>query len=254
MFWSEQVFRYCERGADPGFWAEPLNALSNLAFVIGAAWAARCLARERRGEPAREEAALVVLVAVIGVGSFLFHTFATRWAALADVAPIGIFMLAYLAYALRAFLRLGWMATAAGLAVFVAALHLAGSVLCSRGGLIGVAQAARGPCLNGTLGYLPAWLAMAGIGGILAWRLHPAGRLLLAASGVFLASMLLRTVDLEVCTLTQLAGRPLGTHVWWHLLNATTLTMLLAAAIRHGRKTGTSRPVDSPGQPATHPL
>ena len=34
MAWSDQVFSYCERGGAPGFWAEPLNALSNGAFII----------------------------------------------------------------------------------------------------------------------------------------------------------------------------------------------------------------------------
>ena len=31
MDWSK-VYSYCERGGDPGFWAEPLNAISNGAF------------------------------------------------------------------------------------------------------------------------------------------------------------------------------------------------------------------------------
>ncbi len=42
--------------------------------------------------------------------SFLFHTYATRWASFADVIPIGVFMIANLAYALRRFMGHPWIA------------------------------------------------------------------------------------------------------------------------------------------------
>ena len=234
MSWSEQIFRYCERGSDPQLWAEPLNAVSNLAFVIGAGRVLREIrARRRRGVGGRlhAEAGLAVLVAVIGIGSFLFHTFATRWAMIADVAPIGVFMIAYLAYALRILLRLGWPATAGGLAVFVVALKVMGEVQCARNGLMGIAEVSRGPCLNGTLGYLPALIAMAGVGIALWVEGHAAARLLLLAAVLFLGSMAMRTIDLEICPSTRLAGRAIGTHFLWHLANAVTLTLLLAAAL-----------------------
>lgn len=231
MSWGDQVFRYCERGSDPSFWAEPFNAVSNGAFIIAAVAAGASLARQPRAEPASGIAGLVALVFVIGVGSFLFHTFATRWAAQADVIPIGIFMLAYLGYALRVYLKLGWIGVAIGLAVFVGALQFAGGVEC-RPGLFSSASAP-GPCLNGTAGYVPAFLAMLGIGAVLQMKGHPAARYLLAASFVFLLSMIFRTVDLELCAQTRLAGGATGTHFMWHLLNATTLYLLLMAAVRN---------------------
>lgn len=247
MSWSTQVFRYCERGADPAFWAEPLNALTNAAFLLAALLAAAELQRRSAVSAAMAEWLLVSLVAVIGLGSFLFHTFATRWAALADVAPIGIFMLAYLAYALRRLLRLSWPGTVAGMVLFVTALWIAGSVTCERIGLFGLADGARGPCLNGTLGYLPAWLAMTGIGGVLRLRADRSAPILLSASGIFLASMLFRTIDLELCELTRLGGSPRGTHCLWHLCNAATLYLLLRAAAR-------SAPARIAGQPSGQPL
>ena len=106
MAWTEQLFRYCERGAEAAFWAEPLNALSNAAFLLAAIAAGRELARWPTGGRRTFEALLVLLVAVIGIGSFLFHTLATRWAMYADVIPIGLFMLAYWGYTLRAYLPL----------------------------------------------------------------------------------------------------------------------------------------------------
>jgi hypothetical protein len=87
---------------------------------------------------------------------------------------------------------------------------------------------------------------MLGIGTALGFRRHPAARYLLGAGSVFFVSMAFRTVDLEICALTHLAGRALGTHFLWHLLNATTLYLLLLAAVRHGRYAGVGRPIASP--------
>lgn len=233
MGWGEQIFRYCERGQDPSFWAEPLNAVSNAAFLLAAAFTARALLAKNDGGRHLAEWALTIIVFIIGIGSFLFHTFATRWASIADVAPIGLFMLAYFAYALRKFLRLNWIVVAAGLAAFIWALRVAGDIEC-RPGLLSVTDAARGPCLNGTVGYAPALAAMLGIGLILAGPKHPAWRAVFTAGCVFLVSMLFRTLDLEICAATRFFGEARGVHFLWHILNATTLYLLLHAAIHYG--------------------
>lgn len=225
MTLTAEIFAYCERGPDATFWAEPLNALSNAAFLIAAAIAFsawRAKAPPRRGAI---ELALTALVAVIGIGSFLFHTFATRWASVADVAPIGLFMIAYLGYALRRFVGFGWPATVGGLALFIATLYGAEMVRCGDG-----------TCLNGSVGYLPALAVLAGIGGLLSWQGHPAGRAIAIGAAVFALSLTLRTIDRSFCPYTALvASRPLGTHFLWHLLNATLLGILLLAAIHHGQ-------------------
>jgi hypothetical protein len=227
--WMEHIFRYCERGQDPSFWAEPLNAVSNAAFLIAAVVAGVELARRPDASRRLAEWALVALVFIIGVGSFMFHTFATRWAAIADTGPIGLFMLAYLCFALRRYLNLPWLAVLLGLGVFVWSLNAAGDISCPPG--LGITDAARGPCLNGTVGYVPAGIAMLGIGAVLLVLGHPAWRLLLAAGGVFVVSMFFRTVDWELCEATRAFGRLNGTHFLWHLLNAATLYLLLRAAI-----------------------
>jgi hypothetical protein len=49
MNWQESVIDYCER-LDGRLWSEPLNALSNGAFLIAAA-AAFALLRQRRPKP-----------------------------------------------------------------------------------------------------------------------------------------------------------------------------------------------------------
>lgn len=220
MEWGAKIFSYCERGLDPGLWAEPLNAVSNAAFLIAAAVALVEWRRTNETRPAWIELALIGLVAVIGIGSFLFHTFATRWAVLADVLPITVFMIAYLGYALVRFVRLPWLWATLLLIGFVGTLWGAESIQCGSR-----------PCLNGSVGYLPALAALALIGGWLTWSGHAAGRIVLAGAGVFLVSLTFRTLDREVCPATA----QLGTHFIWHIANATLLYLLLIAAVRFGQ-------------------
>lgn len=242
MYWSQKVFAYCERGADPAFWAEPVNAGTNAAFIVAALAALVLLHREPNHKRTVTRLLLIALVFIIGVGSFLFHTFATRWAAIADVAPIGIFMLAYLVYALRWYAGANIFWSLVGLAVFIGAMMAAGRLQCWDGQIgfsLDLPEGARGRCLNGSVSYLPAWAAMILIGGYLAafasdtlTRRHT-GPLVLAAGAVFTTSIAFRSLDMALCQAVAIAGTPLGTHFAWHLLNALTLFLLLVAAIRH---------------------
>ncbi len=97
---------YCER-LGPGLWAEPLNAVTNLAFILAGILLVAAL---RRAEPpVRRDPAilgLVALVFLVGIGSGLFHTFATVWAVLADVIPVALFILLYMYLALYRFAAL----------------------------------------------------------------------------------------------------------------------------------------------------
>lgn len=226
--WSDKIYAYCERGLSPAFWAEPFNAVSNAAFVIAALLALMEWHRWRHdlaGKPRASgtELLLIIVVLVIGIGSFLFHTYATRWAVVADVVPITVFMLVYLGYALRRFVGLGWLLTLAGVFLFAMALRYADMVRC---GPV--------PCLNGSVGYLPALAVLFGMGFWLAWRGHPAARWMVGGALVFTVSLTFRTLDRAICPHTALfAGRQLGTHFIWHMLNATLLYLLMIAAIRH---------------------
>jgi ceramidase len=231
MNWYAKIYSYCERGGDPAFWAEPLNAVSNGAFIIAGLIAAAQLARQPAAHRAVFEWLLVLLVIVIGIGSFLFHTYATRWAVLADTIPISLFMLAYLGYALCRFVRLPWYLVIVALAGFYWSIDLARGITCSNE-LLPVTQAAGKRCFNGTLGYTPAFGALLIVGAVLAWKRHPAALYLLSAAAVFLLSMAFRTLDIEWCALTRLDGRPLGTHFLWHIFNAVVLYLLLLGALR----------------------
>ena len=229
IVWTEHLFNYCERGQNAAFWAEPFNALSNAGFVIvalaaGVAWARQ--AATHRGTP---EAALVALVGCIGVGSFLFHTLATRWSQLADVGPIALFMFAYAAYAQRRFLGLSWIATWAGLIAFAVLTGIAFRWPCP----VALRGLVAGPgCLNGSITYIPALAMLVGASTLTALKRHPASATLCAAAAVFTLSLIARTVDFEVCASSRALGQMRGTHAIWHLLNAATLALLLDAALR----------------------
>ncbi|MGD1701640.1 ceramidase domain-containing protein [Dapis sp. BLCC M229] len=84
---------YCER-VQPGLWDEPINAISNFAFFI-AAWSSWRLAQSLNVK-FLDVKLLIYLMVAIGIGSSLFHTYATGWALLMDVIPITMFQIFYL--------------------------------------------------------------------------------------------------------------------------------------------------------------
>jgi hypothetical protein len=217
--WTAPVDIYCER-TSPELWSEPLNAVTNAAFLI-AAVAAFALWRRHARTGDWPALALILVTAAVGIGSGLFHTVATRWAGLADVIPIGVFILGYLVLALRRFLKLGAVGTGLGLAGYVAA-----SVA-----VPWLVKLVPGPW-ESSGGYFPALLAMAAIGGLAkampARATHDAGGAVLLAAGLFTLSLAFRSADRPLCGVL-----PAGTHFVWHLLNAAVLYVLLRAAILH---------------------
>jgi len=211
MDWSTPIDLYCER-TDASFWAEPANALTNVAFLIAAmaAW----VAWRREGGRDWPALALIVVAAAVGCGSFAFHTVATRGAMLADVIPIAIFIYGYLLLALRRFLCLP-----AGVAVAIVVVYALGAQTLS--------WLAPSRALNGSLGYLPALVAMIVMARVTRGR---ARRGLELAVLLFTVSLAMRTIDTAACEIFSL-----GTHFVWHMLNAAVLWVLLRTAIQESR-------------------
>ncbi|MEM9726649.1 MAG: ceramidase domain-containing protein [Pseudomonadota bacterium] len=218
----DKIFAYCERGQDPSFWAEPLNAVSNVGFVIAGLFVLWSVGRLAPLERSLYAWTLALLALLIGVGSFLFHTVAVSWAGAMDVIPILIFMLVAV-YGLGRRL-IGWPIWAAwlGLGVYLASGVALGALPLE--GLFWISK-----------GYFPALIAL-GLGG---WALSRrpevdrqiAGRYMLAAGAVFTVSLTFRTLDAyqPLCDAIRWNGSPLGTHYWWHLLNAVTLYLVMRA-------------------------
>ncbi|MCW8884067.1 MAG: ceramidase [Motiliproteus sp.] len=199
---------YCER-LGPELLAEPVNALTNLSFLV-AAWASWKLSKRER-QWTLDIWLLIALMAAIGLGSALFHTFATYWAQLADVIPIMLFQVCFLVIYSRRVIGLSVLQAAIAVVAFFAAG-------------IGVEQFSH--LLNGSLAYAPAFLVLL-ILGIYQWqqRLREP-YLLLAASTLFLVSLSFRTMDNAICPNFEL-----GTHFLWHLLNGLLLYWLLKGLV-----------------------
>src|SRR3712207_759035 len=84
---------YCER-IGPGVLAEPLNAASNISFLL-AAWAAWVLAK-RTGTLSAAVRVLIAIAASVGIGSILWHTYPTPLTLILDIVPILIFIIWYI--------------------------------------------------------------------------------------------------------------------------------------------------------------
>ena len=230
---SEHVFLYCERGTNEALLAEPLNAASNISFLLAALAALVLLLRRPREERSADQSLFIALVFLIGLGSLSFHLLADRASLLADVIPINVFMLVYLGFALNRFLGMppGW--TVLTLIGFVGAVALTMQVKCWSGGVgfPGAEITGARECLNGSLVYLPALLAMAVVGGLMAERKHPAAPYILWAAAIFAISVTFRSLGLALCDAYQFQARKIGTHFIWHLLNGLALFLLLRASL-----------------------
>jgi hypothetical protein len=212
MDWFQTLDNYCER-VDPSYWAEPLNAVTNAAFLVAAAICWRRLGA-RRDPGAR---ALIAILAAIGVGSYLFHTHARAWALMADVIPIQAFILVYVYLATTRFFALPWWAGGAAVALFVPY-----AALTARG-----VAALVGP-LNGSVGYLPVPVLILAFAVALRRRAPATARGLAIGAGILLVSITFRTMDAAICP-----AFPAGTHFLWHLANGLMLGWMILVLIRH---------------------
>lgn len=203
MDWTRAVDGYCER-LGPGYWAEPLNALTNLAFLLAAAVMWRRCAGLATGR------VLAGILFAIGIGSWLFHTHAQAWAGVADVLPIVIFIIAYIFVANRDYVALG-----TGKAVGATVLAVAFVPLLAR-------AFALLPWLGGSAGYAPVPVLIAGYGVGLHRRLPDVARGLWVGAGLLVLSLTFRTLDMPLC-----AAWPSGTHLLWHLINAVMLGWMI---------------------------
>src|SRR5262245_9995721 len=204
-----RIALYCER-TDWSVWAEPLNAFTNVAFIVGAVL---ILNRSRgdRGQVPWDALLLAALAVLVGVGSFLFHTFATVWGRWLDLAFIALFIYVFLARSLIRLAGLDWRGALIGLLLCFGFERCASAVVPR-------------DALGGSILYLPALLGLAGLP-LVAWRRHRAHRLA-AAAGIFFSAIAVRTLDQPLCD-----AWPAGTHFIWHLLVAWVLYLAATATL-----------------------
>ncbi len=209
---------YCERLA-PGLLAEPVNAVTNLAFFI-AAFFAYSLAK-KRGALNTQTRILIVLLCAIGAGSTLFHTLATHAAQRSDVIPILLYQISFIVFYATFVMRLDALKTALLFVVFMGA-----SAAC---------DAVPSDILNGSAGYIPSLVFLTGFGMWHARNIKQERNILLYAALLFIVSLTFRTLDMNLCP-----SWPLGTHFLWHMLNGLLLYLTARAYIMNQGMLGTS--------------
>ena len=210
------MMEYCERIGD-GFWAEPVNALTNAAFVIAALLLFRLLRHLRQPVP-WVAYLLSLLIAGIGLGSFLWHTLASPWSEMADILPIFAFMFIYLQ---------SYMALVLGLSGFWISVWLVLFLLLNMAVMLWLPA----DFLNGSVMYLPALLGLLLMTLASILRRLNGAKTMLAVVGLFCVSVTFRSTDQLLCDLI-----PLGTHFAWHLLNTIILYWLMRVLIYSTQK------------------
>ncbi|WP_416897530.1 MAG: hypothetical protein ACMVY4_19005 [Minwuia sp.] len=217
---NDFVDGYCERLV-PGFWDEPLNAVTNLSFIVAAVLIARLAGKD--GTLARPSLLIPLLLLIAtGIGSFLFHTLANSWSGAADTLALGFCLLATIYFAARRFLGMGWLTAFVWPAAMIGGAFLFGRFAPVPGAF-----------------YLGPFAAGIAISALLLVRGHPAGRWIGAAVLVFVPSFIFRTLDGPLCE-----DWAFGTHFLWHILNGVVLGLAirpLAWGDEGGRTDGAGR-------------
>lgn len=208
MDWTRAIDAYCER-TDAGYWSEPVNALTNIAFLLAAALMWQRTRREGR--------VLAGILAVIGVGSWLFHTHAVAWAALLDTVPILVFTIFYMYLANRDFWRLPPWLSAVGAAAFIPYTAVATTVFENL------------PFYRISSFYWPLPLLILAYAVLLFRRDPVLARNLAIGAAILCVSLTARSLDQALCT-----QFPTGTHWLWHILNALMLGWMIETWRRHG--------------------
>ena len=206
---SKPIDIYCER-LDIGIWAEPINALTNVAFILAA------IIMWLRCKNLVEGKILSFLLFSIGCGSFLFHTYAQTWAALLDVTAILIFILTYIFVANRRFLVWSKMVSLIGVIMFFPYQLFLVSILSNI------------QFFGSSVQYIPVAILIFIYSGLLRKSEPNLSRGLFIGAAILCLSIFSRTVDEPLCSILSV-----GTHFVWHILNAIMLSWMIEILRRH---------------------
>lgn len=209
MDWTQSIDAYCER-TDPSFWSEPWNAVSNLAFIL----AALVMALRTRGMPSG--LALCAILVLIGVGSGLWHTFATAWSVAIDSGAIFLYVLLYIYLANKDFWEWPVWASVVGAAAYVPYSIAVGAVF----DLL--------PFFTISSFYWPLPVLIFTYAWLLRERAPVTSRGLAIGAATLCVSLAFRSVDESVCNAISI-----GSHFMWHLLNAVMLGWMIEVWRRH---------------------
>jgi hypothetical protein len=211
---------YCERTSED-FWAEPLNAWTNVGFILAGLWSLWMWLKFRKQNPLQTQTRPLImacLLVLVGIGSFAFHTFADNVTYFGDLIPIFIFTSTYLYHSSRRYLQYSVKLSSLILAACIFSMAL-------------IEMKVPKSILNGSLLYAPPLLLLFFFASQLRKLRDPVwSKFYFAAAFVFLAALTFRTLDMQVCE-----NFPAGTHFVWHTLNSICLGILLWISIGFDR-------------------
>jgi len=197
--WFNSVDIYCER-LDASFWAEPMNAISNLSFIVAGFFLWRL--RSSRST------LMTTLVILIGLASFSFHTFANRLTGLLDVLAIALYLLTFAFLIPKQWSRNSLLIQLGSVLLLIVTIVLAQLLMSYLKPAL--------PWLPPGM-YLGAWLALIVYASATQYSNPSAARFLWLAVIIFPFSLLSRQLDIPICDFIG------GSHWLWHLLNGLTL-------------------------------
>jgi len=216
---NAKVNIHCERTSLAAF-DEPVNIISNVSFILAAFLAWRLFVKLLRADGSisrhtpkyADIRVQILMVFLIGVGSFLFHSYATMWGALLDIFPIFCYMCLFVYSFLK---RITLTSQYNMVLVFVGfvALNLGFKFV------LPVAP-------DGNVSYLPLIIFFLGLIIYLYITNNPSLENMLYGFILALISFVFRKVDMDVCEYF-----PIGTHFLWHTLNGVLLYILLRELI-----------------------
>lgn len=214
---------YCEPAflvTTTGWLFEPVNTLTNIAFVISGMAVWRYKSRFR--VVGIDFNFMIAFILLTAFGSALWHGTRTYLGMWLDVFGILLFQITYLAaYAQRVWkISRVWNVLLVGLFIvssFIIERLWDASVL--------------GDIVKGTGGYLPCLVFLA----VMAWYVRNKDRLFMkrlwCGLAVFIVSLSFRTVDLLLCDATGV-----GSHFIWHVLNGYLLYIISIGLMDYSKK------------------
>lgn len=201
----------CERGDNLELFTEPLNTISNIAFIF-AAYGIHKLLRKNKVHQV-EYKALLILVLLIGFGSFLWHTTGNLFALILDIVPVT------LSFVTITYIFLKNLTGNKLLALLLAVLLLPTRFFISSFAPTDIISSLIRNLINLTTFFL-----------IILLTLKKYGKIAFEGLGiltVYLVAIIMRIMDLQVCPVF-----PLGTHFLWHIFNALAVYLAVRFIIK----------------------
>ena len=202
--------QYCESATN--FWLhEPLNAITNLAFIIGAYYLFKLIKKEKLSMPLG--LILLSLMIILGLGSLAWHSYRSLPTLLLDEIPIYIFII-FAGYYLTQTLTRSHKITLMILASISAAYYLIFAYIPG----INIS--------NGVLKYIFALLIFLVLSTFIVKKFGSGYNFILSFS-IFAVAIIFRIIDLFVCS-----NFPIGTHFVWHILVAMVMYLVSITILR----------------------